>query len=175
MPKHVTPIQRRLAPCVLVALEFEDGQKLEYKLAFDMNVLALIVEKTDLNLLDTREMWVKLDARVLGAMFWAAATVHQPELANDEGLVAMRSLLVGDNVDRAADALWDAYLLFLPPRQREAMRKMREKKAEEQNPPQPDVPTETAAPADSTPSANSCASGPSPATISASATASSAS
>jgi hypothetical protein len=164
--KKPSAVQRRVVRSVPVTLEF-DGRKRIFQLSFDFNTLARLEDKTKIKMLNIFTIWVEMSASVLGAMFWAAAVGSHPEYDSDEGLVAMRSYLDADNVDTVSDALWEAYMLFLPKEKRERMEAARAaalKAAEagapagaEENPPTPATPTE-AAPAQ--PSGSS--SGPSP-------------
>ena len=170
-----TPLQRMIRPSVPVTLEFSGGEKSKtFRLSFDFNALARIEEQTGLDMLNVFGIWTKMSATVLSAMFWAAALAHHPEYDSPEGLVAMRSYLDHDNAERTVEALWQAYLLFLPEDKAAALRKARAdalKKAQEgetENPPPPAMAAPAAESSGST-------SGPSPASTSESALASSAS
>lgn len=181
MPEKKSPLQRRIAPSVPVVLEFPDEPKqIAFRLSFDMNTTVRIEEKTGLNMLGVTALWTNLSTKALRAAFWAAMIPNHPEYDSDEGLAAIGSLLVGENGDRAADAVWKAYLLFLPESQAkflEQARKDRLKELESGNPPKPATPTQTTdltAPAEQKDPIGS-SSGPSPALTSASAIASSAS
>jgi hypothetical protein len=125
MPDKRHALRRRIAPGTPVEIAFSDGQgnfKKTYQLAFNLNVLAEISEKTGLSALDMA-VWLKLDAKILRAMLWAALLPFHPEFdtrdaktgaRSDDGLEAVGSWLAGDNQDRVYDALWDAYLAYLP-------------------------------------------------------------
>lgn len=158
--KKPVAVLRRVARCVPVTLEF-DGSKHTFQLSFDFNTLARIEEKTKIRMMNIFSVWIDMSASVLGVMFWAAAAGNHPEFDSDQGLVAMRSYLDVANVDAVADALWGAYMLFLPKEKRERMQAARAEALEKveagENPPTPATPTE-ATPAQPTGSS----SGPSP-------------
>jgi hypothetical protein len=136
MPEKSTALRRRVAPTVPVEISFSDDKgnfKRTYRVCFNLNVLAEISEKTGISAL-TIDMWVKLDARVLRAMFWAALLPNHGEEFDtrdrkggrtDEGLEIVGSWLDGDNQERAARGLWQAYLLYLPKDQAEELEKAR--------------------------------------------------
>jgi hypothetical protein len=124
-----TPLRRILAPATTLKLVLRDGTEKRFKLCFDFNVGSAILEKTDLSLTNSREFWSqvgKADPAALRATFWAAASVYQPEYANDEGLETIGSLITEDNAPAIIEALWSAYLLYVGPVRRaelEAARK----------------------------------------------------
>lgn len=136
MPEKSTALRRRIAPSVPLEISFSDENgefTRAYRVAFNLNVLAEISEKTGLSALSF-DLWTKLDARVLRAMLWAALLPNHPEFdthdrngRTDEGIETIGSWLQGDNQENAARALWDAYLLYLPKDQAELLRTEREK------------------------------------------------
>jgi hypothetical protein len=146
--------RRRVAPSVPLLIEYEDEQgkfsKL-YRLAFNLNVLAEISEKTGLQAL-TFDLWTNISAQVLRVMFWAALLPHQPEFASAEGLEAAGAMLDGASQDACVRALWEAYLLYLPKDQADVVRKMREEASEESR---PSMSPEAAAPAEQLPGSSS--------------------
>src|SRR5258707_10836793 len=60
-------------------------------------------------------------------MLWAALLPHHPEFAAEDGIETAGSMLDGTNQEKAVRALWDAYLLYLPKDQAEALRRERER------------------------------------------------
>ena len=138
MIKDKQALQRRIRPSVPVTLEFGD-EKISFNLSFDFNTLARIEEKTGLKTLNIFTIWIEMSASVLGVMFWAAVCNKHPEYDDAEGLVILRSMLDPANADRVADALWKAYMLFLPVDKRELMENARAKALEEgeKNPTEP--------------------------------------
>ena len=133
MPEKRTPLQRRVAPSVNVTLEYPDG-KASFRLAFNNNALARIEETTGVNLLASPyALWEKLGKSKLGIIFWAALLQDRPELGSDEGLLVARSYLDGEENDlRIFNAVWDAYMLYVPKRQAEALRTARSEWEHEQ-------------------------------------------
>ena len=138
-----TPLKRRIAPSVPLSLKItnEDGSTftVDFQLRFDFNVLARIEEKTGQKMLSGMDIWSKMSATLLSAMLWSAAIPSSPEYDSDEGLEAIRSYLNNETADQASNALWEAYLLFLPKKEAELVRAQVEKaRAEgqaEKNPP----------------------------------------
>lgn len=136
MPEKSTALRRRVAPSAPLEISFTDENGTftqTYRVAFNLNVLSEISEKTGLSALGF-DLWTKLDARVLRAMLWAALLPNHPEFdtrdrngRTDEGIETIGSWLDGDNQDKAAHALWEAYLLYLPKDQAELLRTEREK------------------------------------------------
>lgn len=127
MRANRAPLKRRIRPSVPVDLEV-DGEKHTFDLAFDFNALARIEEKTDLKTINILAIWRNLgSARVLGAVFWAATLLYQPEYDSEEGYRVLQSLLGPENWDPISGKLWDAYMLFLPPDQRKVMTDLRQK------------------------------------------------
>jgi hypothetical protein len=168
-------LKRRIRPSVPLTLEI-DGEKHTFNLAFDMIALGRIEEKTGLNLAwNVFTLWIEMSAlRVLATSFWAAALLNHPEYDSDEGFFTLRSLLGPEHEDAVGDALWKAYMLYLPKDERELMQRARKEREEELakgNPPIPPLPTETAESNTPTSGSNSV---PSPDTISDSALANSA-
>jgi hypothetical protein len=120
-------LRRRIAPSVPLIVEYTDEKgpfSKAYRLAFNLNVLAEISEKTGLQALSF-DIWIKLSARVLRVMLWAALLPHQPEFYADDGIETVGSMLDGENQEKAVRALWDAYLLYLPKDQAEALQRER--------------------------------------------------
>jgi hypothetical protein len=149
MAGKVTPLRRRIAPSVPLNLTIvnEDGSTFAVSLQvrFDFNVLARIEEKTGLKMLSGMDMWAKLSASVLSIMLWSAAIPSNPDYDSPEGLEAIRSYLNKETADQAANALWEAYLLFLPKKEADLVREMKEKsekgEAVEANPPTVEQPS----------------------------------
>jgi hypothetical protein len=129
----VSALRRRIAPSVPLLIEYTDEQgsfSHAYRVSFNLNVLAEISEKTGLSAL-TGDIFIKLSARVLRVMLWAALLPQHPEFDSEEGLEVVGSMLDGDNQFRALTALWEAYLLYLPADQAAAMRRERERAEKE--------------------------------------------
>lgn len=142
MPKSA--LRRRVAPFVSVLIEYQDenGAFSElYRLSFNLNVLAEISLQTGLTAL-TFDIWIRMSASVLRAMFWAALVPHQRQFASADGMEIAGSMLNGESQEKIIEALWQAYLLYLPKEQAELMRKKREEAmADEANPPGSPAPT----------------------------------
>lgn len=137
-------IRKRLAPSVPLSLEVGDeaGNKeiLSLRLSFDFNALALVEERTGISLLSGK-IFSMLNATNLSLLLWAAMLQNQPDYAGEEGLSAIRSYMTLDNAKAVEAAVSEAFILCLPPEQREAIRKAAEdaaKKAAEGNPPPAD-------------------------------------
>lgn len=128
MAEKRSPLQRRVAPSVTASLEYPDG-KIDFRLAFNNNALARIEESTGLNLLaNPYALWGKVSKSRLGVIFWAGLLQDRPELASDEGLLVVRSYLDSqENELRAFNAVWEAYLLYLPKEQAEELSALRAK------------------------------------------------
>lgn len=138
MPDKRSALRRRIAPGTPVEIAFNDAKgnfKKTYTLAFNLNVLAEISEKTGLTALDM-QVWLRLDAKILRAMLWAALLPFQPEFdtrddktgeRTNEGIDTVGSWLTGENQDRAYDALWEAYLAYLPQERAKYWRETTEK------------------------------------------------
>lgn len=178
MAEKRSPLQRRIAPSITASLEYPDG-KMDFRLAFNNNALARIEESTGLNLLAAPyALWDKLGKSRLGVIFWAALLQDRPELASDEGLLVARSYLDGPENDmRAFNAVWEAYVLYLPKDQAEALRAARvnwEKDRDEEKDAAEPLPEEKKTDLPQSPQTGS-SSGPSPDSISDSAKANSAS
>lgn len=132
-------LRRRILPTVPLVLEMEDasGEKFteEFKLAFDLNVADEILEVTGLDLM-TNQVWPALNGRVLSVMLLAACRENtpkwntrdkaDPKKPSYDGLPVLRTYLNQENCSKALDALWDAYLLFLAPKERERLNLLRE-------------------------------------------------
>jgi len=123
-------IKRRIAPSVPLTLMLEsDGTsgltKLDFRLCFDMNAAAAIQEQTRLLLTDTL-IWKHIaEPIVLGAMFWAALLANHPEYRSVDGLEIARSYVQENNAQEIIEALWKAYLDFVPQDKRELLIKKR--------------------------------------------------
>lgn len=137
MPQRDSALRRRVAPSVPLKISFTDGEGQfvkTYRLAFNLNVLAEISEKTGLAAL-SMDLWSKLDANLILVMLWAALLPEQPAFdtrdkaghRTDEGLKVVGSWFVAENQERAVEALWDAYLLYLPADQAADLRARRTK------------------------------------------------
>lgn len=134
-------LRRRVAPSVPLQISFSDEKGSfthSYRVAFNLNVLSEISEKTGLSALNF-DIWTKLNAKVLLVMLWAALLPNHEEFdtrdrdghRTDEGLETIGSWFDGENQEKAASALWDAYLLYLPKDQADLLRKEREKAEKE--------------------------------------------
>lgn len=172
MPENKLPLARRVRPSIPITLELDRGENITFQLSFDFNAIVRIEEKTGLRMLNVYAPWAGLSATVLSVMLWAAMLANHPEYDSAEGLAIVRSFLDPDNADRAIKALWDAYLAYLPERQAKVMRQMREEAEKAENPPAPATENPPASEAKNSIGSDS---GPSPDSISASASASSAS
>jgi hypothetical protein len=178
--KKLGALKRRIAPSTPLSLDLDrEGSsgklRLDFKLCFDMNAGAAIQEKTGLLLTDVG-IWAHIgEPKAMGAIFWAALLANHPDYNSDEGLEVARSYIQESNAGEIVDALWAAYLAFLPAEKREFVLRLKadleDKEKREKEPPLEQAPAETPAAA----SSGGSSSGPSPATISASASTSSAS
>jgi hypothetical protein len=139
-------LRRRIAPSVPLTLQLKDdgGASFtrEFRLSFDFNVCATIEEKTGVNVLDASDFLPKLTSpKVISTAFWAALLPHHADYDSDEGLIVIRSYMGEDNLKQISDALWEAYLLYCPEKKREALKKLAEQGAKEQENPTPLTPT----------------------------------
>jgi len=144
MAGKVAAIRHRVAPSVPFSLELTDASgsfKIDMQLRFDFNVLARIEKETGLKMLGGIDMFTtKMSSSVLSTMLWAAAADSlDPEYDSQEGLEAVRSYLDKESGSRAYDALWEAYMLFLPKKDADVLRDLKEKadkgEASPENPP----------------------------------------
>ncbi|HEY0701272.1 MAG TPA: hypothetical protein VGD60_00750 [Candidatus Acidoferrales bacterium] len=179
--KKTAALRRRIAPSTPLTLELEQEYgpiiKVELKLAFDMTAAAALQEKTQLLLTDY-SIWKHIgEPKLLATMLWAACLSHHPELDVDEGPGVIGSYIQENNADQVTEALWQAYLAYLPKAKREKFAQLKaeaEEKAKRGDETESPL-DETKTPASGTiPSAGSI-SGPLPDTTSASVSASSAS
>jgi hypothetical protein len=118
-------LRRRIAPGVSLTLDLteDDGSKFQrtLKLSFDFNAMALVHERTGVDMANTYPFnKVNLAPPTLSVMLWAAILANHPEYEGEEGLGVLRSYMDGGNVDQIEQALFDAWLVNLP----EADRKM---------------------------------------------------
>ena len=153
--------RKRVAPSVPLKLDLaeEGGGRLTLalELVFDFNAVAAVETATGRNVF-AGDIWQNLSGTNLSVLFWAAVQARQPGLAGEEGLEIIRSYMDVGNSDQITWAIWEAFLVFLSKEARDRLR------AATANPPQPA--------ATLTMDANrptGVISGPSPATISASA------
>lgn len=132
-------LRRRIAPSTPLTLELEDdsGGKFvkTFRLCFDFNAGAEILDRTGLSLLNG-SIWQHIDKpTVFSVMFYAAILANHPEYRTvdekgeptDEGLEVIRSYMQEANAEPITEALWKAYLAFLPKEKRELMEKLRMK------------------------------------------------
>jgi hypothetical protein len=186
--KKTAALRRRIAPATPLRLDLQeyDGSILhiDLNLAFDMNAGAAVQEKTrnavrpNGLLLTERKLWLHIgEPEVIGAMLWAATLAHHPEYDVDEGLIVVRSYIQESNADQITDALWKAYLAYLPKEKRELYERLKAEaeeaalRGDETNGPL----DETKSPANETKLSPGSSSGPLPGTTSVSSSASSAS
>jgi hypothetical protein len=165
-----SPFRRKIAPSVPLLIEFTDETgtfSKTFRVAFDLNVLARVSEATGIQAL-TFELWTKMNALVLRAMLWSALIPYQPYFSKPGRLDDVGAMLDGDNQERAIEALWEAYLLYLPKDQREGLKRAREEAMREDGVPLVPTPATPAQPTPAQPAGSS--SGPSADTISESAT-----
>jgi hypothetical protein len=81
-----------------------------YQLAFPMKAVILYKQKTGDNLFDPKK-WKELsDPEKLTAAFWAAASIHQPELSYD----AVTLLLDFSNLPAAEAAIVECLQSYMP-------------------------------------------------------------
>jgi hypothetical protein len=114
MPKARAPLERIIYPDVPVTIDVK-GKPETFRLCWDYTAIANLEDKTGSDCLENFVApWVKVNIGKLGAMFWAASLYYQPEYAGDEGLATLRSFLNYDNSLDVFNALWKAYLLYLP-------------------------------------------------------------
>lgn len=98
----------------LLDVEHEGGKEtLSFRLVFDFNALALVEEKTGYSLL-TGTIFVKPNVRKSVVLFWAAIQQHNPEYIGDEGLEVLGTLLSLKNINKATEAVYEAYIQALP-------------------------------------------------------------
>lgn len=118
-------IRKRLAPSVPLTLTVGDeaGNKevLSLRLSFDFNALALVEERTGISLLSGK-IFSLLNATNLSLLLWASMLQNHSEYAGEEGLEAIRSYMTLENAKTVEAAVSEAFILCLPPEQREAIR-----------------------------------------------------
>jgi len=141
MAGKVSAIRHRIAPSVPFSLEIADSSgsfKIDMQLRFDFNVLARIEKETGLKMLGGIDMFTtNMSSSTLSAMLWAAGLASlDPQYDSREGLEAIRSYLDKDSGTRAYDALWDAYMLFLPKKDADFLRELKEKGDKGEAPPE---------------------------------------
>lgn len=134
MAKEPVVIRKRLAPSVPLTLEVGDeaGNKevLSLRLSFDFNALALVEEFTGISLLSGK-IFNQLNATNLSLLLWASMLQNHPEYTGIKGLEAIRTYMTLDNAKVVEAAVSEAFILCLPPEQREAIRKATEEAAAE--------------------------------------------
>lgn len=115
-------LRRRVAPFVPLSLVLEepDGNiQVDLKLAFNMNAAAAVQEETGYLLTNT-SIWNHIaEPKLLRAAVWAAALAHQPEYEADGGLATIGSYIQESNSEQIVEALWKAYLAYLPAAKRD--------------------------------------------------------
>jgi hypothetical protein len=131
------PIRRRITPSIPFTMRVENADKssfeLDLRLSFDFNALALVEQKTGINML-TMEVFDSPSVTTMSALLWAAIQENHPEYEGDEGLSTVRSWLTLANTAEVFKALTDAFLATLPKEKADAVRENM-KKAEEGNAP----------------------------------------
>ena len=181
MAERNLALRRRIAPFTplkLVLQEPDGNVDLELKLAFNMNAATAVQEQTSYLLTDV-QIWGHIgEPKLLRAMFWAASLAHQPEYdtGDDEGLLTIGSYVDENNSEAVVEALWTAYLAYLPAAKRASLLKAKkdlEDRAKRGETNRPLVGTEP--PASETIQSTGSSSGPSADTTSISASTSSAS
>ena len=111
-----TPIKRRVCPAYPLKVEYlERGKResLTLNLVFDFNALALIQERTRLNLLEG-DIWKGLGPEYLGVIVWAAALDRHKELEGAVGLEVVCSYLDGQNSEAIAEGVIRGFAESLP-------------------------------------------------------------
>jgi len=119
-----TPLQRRVAPAVPLALEFEDAgqaRRLDLRLVFDFNAVALVEETLHVNLLKG-DVVDHLSGTALSVMLWASLQAYQPEYEGAEGLAVLRSYMEIGNAPAVSLAVVNAVVRSLPQEQQDAIR-----------------------------------------------------
>lgn len=179
MSNPSTALRRHIAPSVPLSLDLTDdaGGKLlrRFRLAFDFNAAAEIKTRIGLKLLDG-SIWQHIDDPVVfSVMFYAAVLAHQPEYRTrddageptDEGLEVIRSYMQESNAEVITEALWQAYLAWLPKEKRELMERLRAKAEGKSADPLSPAPAATMPPTGPVLNSASSSSGPSAVTTSA--------
>jgi len=146
MPEKNAALRRRIAPFTPLTLELDEpgGKiKIELKLAFNMNSAAAVQEETGYLLTDVK-IWNHIgEPKLLRAMLWAAAIAHQPEYESRDGLPTIGSYIQEENSEQIVDALWKAYLSYLPPAKRELLLKAKAEAEQRAERGEPNRPLET--------------------------------
>jgi hypothetical protein len=113
--KPKSALQRRIAPAAPLALEFEDAgelRRLDLRLVFDFNAVALVEETLHINLLSGEILDpARLTGTALSVMFWASLQAYHPEYEGAEGLVAVRSLMDLPNAPKISLAVVESLKL----------------------------------------------------------------
>lgn len=116
-------IKRRLTPFVPLTLEVENGDgttfAVDLKLAFNMNTLAAIEERSKLNLLADVFSWMDNPKSVI-AVLWGATLVYHPQFDSDEGYAAIGEYMSLENRVDTIEALLKAYAYFVRKDKRQA-------------------------------------------------------
>lgn len=127
------PIRRRITPSVPLHLRVENSDKsafeLDLRLSFDFNAMALIEEKSGLNMLDGTA-FNNPSASVISVLLWAAMQENHPEYEGDEGLAAVRTWLNIGNVASVMESLREAFLAALPEEKAKEIRERSENESE---------------------------------------------
>jgi hypothetical protein len=129
MDEKKAALKRRIAPSTALVLDLDDenGAKFSrsFRLCFDFNAAALIQEHTG-QMLTNAAVWKYIDQPIFQSiMFWAAVLANHPEYAGEEGLAVLRSYMDERTADPIKEALWKAYLAYLPAKKREFMEKIK--------------------------------------------------
>lgn len=138
-------LKRRIAPSVPLKLELDDdsGAKFvkNFRLSFDANAAAEVEERTGFNML-RGEIWEKLSFKGLSIMLWAAVLANHQEYdtedaignRTDEGLRVIRSYMGIGNTAQISSAVENAFLASLPKDKREAIEAERARREKETTP-----------------------------------------
>lgn len=132
-----TALRRRVTPSVPFTFEVEDanGDKFEqsFRLAYDLNAIALFEEVTGHNLLREIDVLFKNPSvTTITAMVWAGLQpYHADDFGSVEGLQIVRANLTLPQLTGALSKCIEAFLSQLPKEKADAIRKASEGTSEE--------------------------------------------
>ena len=122
-----SPLRRRIVKPVPLSLTYDDGNggsfTEHYRLAFDLNSMALFEEETGMNMF--KEIGTVLSTAsvtVITALLWAGLQMYHSDYAGHEGLEVIRANVVLPQFGAIMEACMEAFLEQLPKDQQEKIR-----------------------------------------------------
>lgn len=127
MPAKKSALHELISPAHPFIIQLRDGTKIELLLSFDFNAAAEIQQKIGLNITEGQAFWEHYwEPSWIRAMLWACLLARQPEYAGEEGLRVVGSYIYDENLLDVQEAIFQAYLLYLPEQTRNNILKARE-------------------------------------------------